>query len=197
MRSSRRSLRCSSLVQNVCSCALIQKFVQCSHALVQNFRQLHCHAKVYGKVLFFKVFGGHMCPILELRDPVLDFWWRLLCVSTPEWVLTCLLVLQIFWDPPLVIHLSTSWQAASQLLTFPHASAEVWVGSDSNGQSPAHMTNELSCKLLRSHALMQKFVRKFLLWCCQTLTPTNYPSLCSEGEGYWDGSVDSPHSWGR
>ena len=42
--------------------------------------------------------------------PVLDFWWRLLWVSKPEWF--CLIriaeanVMYISWDPPLVLHVA-------------------------------------------------------------------------------------------
>ena len=43
--------------------------------------------------------------------PVLDFWWRLLWVSTPEWVLPYSLfaeanVMYILRDPPLVLHIA-------------------------------------------------------------------------------------------
>ena len=34
-------------------------------------------------------------------------------------------------DPPLVLHMPTSWQPASQPVTSPHACAEVGLGSDS------------------------------------------------------------------
>ena len=44
-------------------------------------------------------------------------------------------------DPPLVLGILTSWQLAWQLVTSPHASAEVGLGSDSNGQSPGQKTN--------------------------------------------------------
>ena len=46
-------------------------------------------------------------------------------------------------DPPLVLHMLTSWQLAAQLVTSPHASAEVGLGSDLNGQSPGQKTNAL------------------------------------------------------
>ena len=38
-------------------------------------------------LFFFKVFGGHMSVFGTTGTPVLDFWWRLLWVSKPEWVL--------------------------------------------------------------------------------------------------------------
>ena len=47
-------------------------------------------------------------------------------------------VMYIPQDPPLVLHMLTSWWPAVQPVTSPHASAEV---SDSNGQSPAQKTN--------------------------------------------------------
>ena len=34
---------------------------------------------------FLKVFGGHMSIFRATGTPVLDFWWRLLWVSKPEW----------------------------------------------------------------------------------------------------------------
>ena len=78
--------------------------------------------------------------------PVLDFLWRLLWVSKPGGF--CLIhffveanVMYIPWDPPLLLHTLTSWQLASQLVTSPHASAEVRLGLDSNGQSPVQKTN--------------------------------------------------------
>ena len=64
----------------------------------------------------------------------------------PEWVLPYLLVcggknvIYIPWDPPLVLYLLTSWQPALQLVSSPHASAEVGLGSDLSGQSPTQKT---------------------------------------------------------
>ena len=41
---------------------------------------------------FFKnVFGGHMSFFGDTGTPVLDFWWHLLWVSKPEWVVPYLL----------------------------------------------------------------------------------------------------------
>ena len=40
-------------------------------------------------------------------------------------------------DPPLVLHMLTSGQLTLQPVTSPHASAEVGLCSDLNGQSPA------------------------------------------------------------
>ena len=45
-------------------------------------------------------------------------------------------VMHIPQDPSLVLHMPTSWLLAGQAVTSPHASAEVGLGSDSNGQSP-------------------------------------------------------------
>ena len=46
---------------------------------------------------FFKVFGGHvhMSFLGATGTPVLDFWWRLLWVSKPEWV--CLIRFLCRW----------------------------------------------------------------------------------------------------
>ena len=44
-------------------------------------------------------------------------------------------------DPPLVLHLLTSWQSAVQPVPSPHVSAEVGLGLDLNGQSPRQKTN--------------------------------------------------------
>ena len=52
-------------------------------------------------------------------------------------------VMYIHQDPPLVLHVLTSWQLAAHLVTSPNASAEVGLGSDSNGQSPGQKTNAL------------------------------------------------------
>ena len=46
-------------------------------------------------------------------------------------------------DPPLVLHMLTPWQLASQSVTSPHASAEVGLGKKLNGQSPGQKTNAL------------------------------------------------------
>ena len=46
-------------------------------------------------------------------------------------------------DPPLVLHMLTSWQLEAEPVTSLHASAEVGLGSDSNGQSPKQKTNDL------------------------------------------------------
>ena len=53
--------------------------------------------------LFFKVFGGHMSFLGATGTPVLDFWVR----SQSGFCL----VMYIPRDPPLVLHLPTSWQS--------------------------------------------------------------------------------------
>ena len=52
-------------------------------------------------------------------------------------------VMYIPQDPPLVLHMLTSGQLTLQPVTSPHASAEVGLCSDLNGQSPAQKTNVL------------------------------------------------------
>ena len=52
-------------------------------------------------------------------------------------------------DPPLVLHMQTSWKPASQPITSPHALAEVKLGLDSNGQSPEQKMNVLPLTLLK------------------------------------------------
>ena len=46
-------------------------------------------------------------------------------------------------DAPLVLHMPNSWQPAAQPVTFPHASAEVGLGLDLNGQSSVQKMNSL------------------------------------------------------
>ena len=46
-------------------------------------------------------------------------------------------------EPPLVLHMPTSWQLAVQLVTSPHALAEVPLGSDLSGKSPRQKTKTL------------------------------------------------------
>ena len=71
--------------------------------------------------------------------PVLDFWWRLLWVSKPEWVLPYLLFCRgecnvHSQDPPLVLYLLTSWwPARSRSLPHMHVQrwdfARIWTGN--------------------------------------------------------------------
>ena len=49
-------------------------------------------------------------------------------------------------DPPLVLHMPTSWQPVLQPVTSLSVSAEVGLGSDSNRQSPGQKTNTLSLR---------------------------------------------------
>ena len=88
------------------------------------------------------------CPFLGHWYPFLDFWWHLLWVSKPEWILPYSL---FYWgecnvhslrSTSCVTH-TTSWQSIVQLVTSPHASTEVGLGLDLNGQSPGQKTNAL------------------------------------------------------
>ena len=65
--------------------------------------------------------------------PVLDFWWRLLWVSKPEWF--CLIriaeanIMYISWDPPLVLHIAdllTDSIAGHWTVHFLHKDITVW-----------------------------------------------------------------------
>ena len=56
-------------------------------------------------------------------------------------------VMYIPQDPPMVLHMPTSWQPAAQSVMSPHASAEVGFGLDLNGQSLRQKMNVLPlCK---------------------------------------------------
>ena len=69
-----------------------------------------------------------MSFFLATGTPVLDFWWRLLWVSKPEWVL------------PYSLFSGTTpanlLMASTQPVTSPHTSAEVGLGLGLNVQSP-------------------------------------------------------------
>ena len=101
------------------------------------------HWGLMGKgVVFFLKFLVDTCPCWGQLVPL--YW---ISCFKPEWVLPYLLfffvernVIQISSDPPLVLHMPTSWWPASQLVTTPHASAKVRLGSDSNGQSTGQKT---------------------------------------------------------
>ena len=79
---------------------------------------------------FYKILAD-TCPFLGATGtPGLDFWWHLLWVSKPEWVLSFSLfakvnVMYIPQDPPLVLHMTTSWQLSSPPVLSPHTVAEV------------------------------------------------------------------------
>ena len=103
---------------------------------------------------FFKnVFGGHMSFFGATGTPVLDFWWRLLWVSKPEWVLSYSL---FFCVGECNVHsprftsgatLADLLAADTQPVTSPHACAEVGLGSVSNVRSHEQKTNALPlCK---------------------------------------------------
>ena len=80
--------------------------------------------------------------------PVLDFWWHLLRISKPEWVLPYSLFcwgkcnIHFTRSTSSVIPIDLLWQA-SQLITSPYACSEVGLSSDMNGQSPGQKTNAL------------------------------------------------------
>ena len=98
--------------------------------------------------LFFKKFLVDTCPFW---GPVVPPFWISGDVSSGFQSQSgfCLIrnvdanVMYIPQDPPLVLHMLTSWLPAAQLVTSPHASVEVGLGPDSNRQSPAHKTNVL------------------------------------------------------
>ena len=87
----------------------------------------------------FYVFDGHRSFFRVTGNPVLDFWWRLLWVLTPEWVPPYSLfaevnIMYIPWDAPLVLHVPTSWRPArSQSLPHMHVQrwdlAQIWTGN--------------------------------------------------------------------
>ena len=58
---------------------------------------------------------------------------------------------------PLVLHILTSWQLVVQLVTSPHASAEVGLDSGSNPQSPEQKKKTLPlCPANSTYFLFQK-----------------------------------------
>ena len=130
-----------------------------------------------GAGFFFKFWQTHASYFGAIGTPVLDFWWCLLWVSKPEWVLPYSLVfaevnvMYIPRDPPLVLYLLTSWQLPLQPVTSPHASAEVGLGLDSNGHSPTQKTNVLS---LCQRPTFKGVVTYFHIWDLRKL------ALCEE-----------------
>ena len=71
-----------------------------------------CKTKILGPFYFFlkKFFVGHMSICGATDTPVLDFWWRLLWVSKPQWVLPYSNYVEAYmiyvpWDSPLVWHI--------------------------------------------------------------------------------------------
>ena len=68
--------------------------------------------------------------------PALEFWWHLLWGSKAEWVLPYSLfaevnVMYIPWDPPLVLHLLTTWWPAHSR-SCPHILLQRWGCRDLN-----------------------------------------------------------------
>ena len=112
--------------------------------------------------LFCKVFGRHM----SFLGPLVPLFWISGDISSgfQNQSGICLFhfftevnVVYIPQDPPLVLHMLTSWWPVSQLITSPYASAEVGVRSDSKGQSPRQKMNALPlCQ--RPGLCMQTFI---------------------------------------
>ena len=97
---------------------------------------------------FLKVFGGHMSFFGATGTSVLDFWWSLPWVSKPEWVLPY----SLFCGGECNVHsprftsgatLTNLLAAGVQLVTSPHACAEVGLSSDLNVQLHEQKTNAL------------------------------------------------------
>ena len=63
-------------------------------------------------IFFLKFLADTHILFGAASTPVLDFWWHLIWVSKPEWVLPYSLffaevyVMYIPWDPPLVLHIA-------------------------------------------------------------------------------------------
>ena len=57
------------------------------HHQKQVLRPTYERFMIFNFFFFLKFFGGHMSFLGATGTPVLDFWWRLLWVSKPEWVL--------------------------------------------------------------------------------------------------------------
>ena len=80
----------------------------------------------------FKTFLEDVSPFCGATDtPVLDFWWHLLWISKPEWVLPYSSLVEVYmlhvpWDSPLVWQLPTSWHPAWQLSQLFHIPARHW-----------------------------------------------------------------------
>ena len=113
---------------------------------------------------FFKNFVGHMSICWATDTPVLDFWWCLLWVSKPEWVLPYshlaeAYVIYVPWDSPLVRHLLLVYTASIAVSRLPHmrVSAEVGCG-DLNRRPPARQSDVLPTRPRRPTTL--KFTSK-------------------------------------
>ena len=104
--------------------------------------RLICFSQITGHVSFFGA-TGTLCSWFLATSP-LDFKARvgLFCFFVEA------NVMYIPKDPPLVLHMPTSWQLALQQVISTHASAEVGLGSDSNAQSLGQKMNALPlCQL--------------------------------------------------
>ena len=93
---------------------------------------------------FFLLFlmDTYTCPIWSHWYPYFGFL-AMSPLGSALFALAEVNVISILWNPPLVLHLLTSWWPVLQPVTSPYASAEVGVGSDSNGQSSAQKMNAL------------------------------------------------------
>ena len=82
--------------------------------VLENWEYLWSYLTFWVEIMdddfFLKNFVGHMSIFGATDTPVSDFWWCLLWVSKPEWVLPYsnfaeAYVIYIPWDSPLVQHL--------------------------------------------------------------------------------------------
>ena len=85
---------------------------------------------------FNKVFGGHVFFL----GPLVPLFWICGDVSSGFQRQSGFCLIHFF---PLVLHVPTSWQPKAQPFTASHASAEMGLDSDLNGQSPRQKMNAL------------------------------------------------------
>ena len=116
-------------------------------------------------VFFFFKFLTDTCPFCFL-GPLVPLFWISGDVSSgfqsqSGFCLICFFaeanVMCIPWDPPLVLHVLTSWWPAAQPVTSPHASAEVGLGLGLNGQSLGQKKNDLPlCQYFRGMLVLKR-----------------------------------------
>ena len=140
----------------------------CSTFVKWCYVSLGLHRKSFYTRVFF--FGEHMFFIGATGTPVLDFWWCLSKFqSQSELCLICIFVgmnvMHIPQDPPLVLHVLTSWQPAAHQVTSPHVSADVGLGLDLNGQT-AYQLSKRSMVISGRVLLIQKAFGKQPLQTC-------------------------------
>ena len=80
-------------------------------------------------IIIFKLFGRTNTHVLFWSHWYSCFWFLVMLFTFVE-----MNVMYIPQDLPLLLHLPTSWQSASQPVTSPPASTERGIGSDSHGQ---------------------------------------------------------------